>query len=103
MYAVIATGGKQYRVSAGEEIEVELLKGDVGDTVDLRPVMLVDDQGAVTTGRDIGDATVSATITGQAKGPKITVFTYKNKSRQHKKTGHRQRYTLLKVGDLSRG
>lgn len=100
MYAVIATGGKQYRVAPGDEIEVELLTGDVGDAVELRAVMLVDDDGDVTVGPDLEDRAVKATITGHGKGEKITVFTYKNKTRQRRKQGHRQRYTTIKVGDL---
>lgn len=100
MYAVIATGGKQYRVEAGDELDVEKLDGEVGDDVDLTPVMLVDDDGDVTVGGDLEGATVPATITGHGKGDKITVFTYKNKTRQRRKQGHRQLYTTIKVGDL---
>lgn len=100
MYAVIATGGKQYRVAPGDEIEVEKLAGAVGDAVDLRPVMLVGDDGDVTVGSDLADRAVKATITGHGKGQKITVFTYKNKTRQRKKQGHRQRYTTVKVEEI---
>ncbi|MBW3577583.1 MAG: 50S ribosomal protein L21 [Actinobacteria bacterium] len=100
MYAVIATGGKQYRVAPGDELRVEKLDGQVGDPVELRAVMVVDDDGTVTTGRDLGDRAVAATITGHGKGKKITVFTYKNKTRQRKKRGHRQRYTTVKVEQL---
>lgn len=100
MYAVVATGGKQYRVAQGEEFRVEKLDGEVGDTVTLRPVMLVDDDGAVVVGRNLENRTVTATITGHGKGEKITVFTYKNKTRQRKKKGHRQLYTTLRVEDL---
>ncbi len=101
MYAVIATGGKQYRVEAGDELEVEKLDGEVGDDVDLTPVMLVDDDGDVTVGEDLDGTTVPATITEHGRGDKITVFTYKNKTRQRRKQGHRQPYTTIKVGNLS--
>lgn len=100
VYAVIATGGKQYRVVAGDELEVERLDGAVGDTVELRPVMLVDDDGAVTAGSAIADRAVRATITGHGKGEKIRVFTYKNKTRQRRRLGHRQRLTTVRVDSI---
>ena len=97
MYAVIATGGKQYRVEPGQEILVERLAGDVGSSVSLTPVLLVDDDGAVTTGTDLGERQVSATITGHDLAKRIRVFTYKNKSRQHKRRGHRQQRTTIRI------
>lgn len=100
MYAVIATGGKQYRVQTGEELVVERLKGDVGDAVELRPIMVVGEDGDVTAGGDIGDRVVKATITGHGRGKKIRVFNYKNKSRQHKRAGHRQHQTTIKVDEI---
>ena len=86
MYALIKTGGKQYKVEAGATITVERLSGDVGESVDFTPVMLVDGSD-VTVGADIGDRTVSGTIDEHVKGEKLTVFTYKNKTRQRKKNG----------------
>ncbi len=100
MYAVVATGGKQYRVAPGDEVQVEKLDGEVGDSVTLRPVMVVDDEGSVIVGPDLEGRTVTATITEHGKGKKITVFTYKNKTRQRKKKGHRQHYTTLKVEEV---
>lgn len=100
MYAVVATGGKQYRVAPGDEVQVEKLDGEVGDRVALRPLMVVDDEGAVAIGPDLEERTVTATITGHGKGKKITIFNYKNKTRQRKKKGHRQLYTTLKVEGL---
>ncbi|MTV27277.1 50S ribosomal protein L21 [Nitriliruptoraceae bacterium ZYF776] len=100
MYAVVATGGKQYRVQPGQELTVEKLTGEVGGSIDLRPVMIVDDGGAVTTGTDLGDRTVSATITGHGRGDYIRVFTYKNKSRQHKRRGHRQPQTTIRIEEI---
>jgi large subunit ribosomal protein L21 len=97
VYAVIATGGKQYRVEPGTELTVEKLAGAVDDTVELRPVMIVDDEGNVTAGPDLAERAVTATITGHGKGEKIRVFTYKNKSRQHKRRGHRQQQTTIKI------
>ena len=100
MYAVIATGGKQYRVEPGQEVTVEKLEGDVGDAVELDCVVVVDDSGAVSAGPTVADRKVSATITGHEVGDKIRVFTYKNKSRQHKRRGHRQQHTTVKVDSI---
>lgn len=97
MYAVIATGGKQYRVAPGDELTVEKLNAEVGDSIELRPVLIVDDGGSVTAGTDLTGRTVSATVTGHDKGQKIRVFTYKNKSRQHKRRGHRQLRTTVRI------
>lgn len=100
MYAVIATGGKQYRVTPGDEVTVERLAGDVGEQVRLRPVLLVDDAGSVTTGPDIGERQVTATITEHDRAPRLRVFNYKNKSRQHKRRGHRQHRTTVRIDDV---
>lgn len=97
MYAVIATGGKQYRVQPGEELTVERLSGDVGDELDLRPVLVVSDDGDVVSGSDLAERTVRATITAHPLGERIRVFTYKNKSRQHKRRGHRQLHTTIRI------
>ncbi len=97
MYAVIATGGKQYRVEPGQQLTVEKLAGAVGDTVTLTPVMVVDDTGAVTAGKDLAGRSVDATITGHDRGDRIRVFTYKNKSRQRKRRGHRQQHTTIRI------
>ena len=99
MYAVIATGGKQYRVEPGQELIVEKLTGDVGDSLELPAVMVVDGDD-VTAGRDVAERTVKATIVGHDRGPKIRVFTYKNKSRQHKRRGHRQQRTSIRIDEI---
>jgi large subunit ribosomal protein L21 len=99
VYAVIATGGKQYRVEPGQELIVEKLAGEVGDSLDLQAVMVVDGDD-VTAGKDVADRTVKATIVGHDKGPKIRVFTYKNKSRQHKRRGHRQQRTSIRIDEI---
>ena len=99
MYAVIETGGKQYRVSEGERLDVERLSGD---ELSFKPVLLVDgDQ--VTAGPSIGGATVSARVVGEAKGPKIRGFTYKNKTRSRRHWGHRQHYSTIEITGISRG
>jgi large subunit ribosomal protein L21 len=100
VYAVIATGGKQYRVEPGQELTIEKLVGEVGDSVELAPVLVVDDEGGVTSGADLDGRAITATITGHDKGPRIRVFTYKNKSRQHKRRGHRQLRTTIKIEEI---
>jgi large subunit ribosomal protein L21 len=101
MYAVIHTGGKQYRVAEGDRIDVERLVGD--DEVTLRPVMLVDGDQVLATPSQLGDASVTARIVGEAKGPKIKGFTYKNKSNERKHWGHRQKYSTIEITGITRG
>lgn len=102
MYAVIATGGKQHRVAEGDIIEVERLGVDEGAAVELRPVLLVDGDTVLATQADLGGATVSATVLGATKGPKINGFTYKNKTNNRKRWGHRQHYTQIQITGISR-
>jgi large subunit ribosomal protein L21 len=102
MYAVIATGGKQHRVAEGDVIEVERLGVGEGETVDLRPVLLVDGDTVLATPDDLGGASVSARVVGDAKGPKINGFTYKNKTNNRRRWGHRQHYTRIEITGISR-
>ena len=97
MYAVIASGGRQDRVEPGQEMTVDTLPGEVGDTVSLDPVLVVDDDGNVVAGGDLDGRSVDAEITGHSRGEKIRVFTYKNKSRQRKRRGHRQDHTTIRI------
>ena len=103
MYAVIATGGKQERVEAGQRLNVELLGGDDGDQVSLRPVLLVDDGQVLATPSQLEGAVVSARIVGRAKGPKINGFTYKSKTNQRRRYGHRQHYTVIEITSIAKG
>ena len=98
MYAVIHTGGKQYRVAEGDRLDVERL---VGDEVTLRPVMLVDGENVLATPAELGAASVTARIVGEAKGPKIKGFTYKNKSNERRHWGHRQHYSTIEITGIS--
>lgn len=95
MYAVILTGGKQYRVSEGDVIDVERLSGNVGDTVEF-PVLLTADNGVVAAGPDV-KAVVKAEIVSFVRAKKIVVFKYKPKKNERKKNGHRQGYTRVKI------
>ena len=100
MYAVIHTGAKQYRVAEGDRLDVERLDGD---EVTLRPVMLVDGESVLATPSELGGAAVTARIVGAAKGPKIKGFTYKNKSNQRKRWGHRQHYSTIEIVGITKG
>ena len=99
-FAVIQTGGKQYKVAVGDEIAVEKLTGDykVGDVVTISEVVLTDDGTKTTLGAPfIKGSTVSATITESGKLDKVMVVRYRQKSRYHKRNGHRQPYMTLKI------
>ena len=102
MYAVIATGGKQYRVKVGDTLDVEKLAASDDGSVELRPLLFVGDDGAVTSGRDaLAGVTVKATVVEQVKGPKLTVFKYKNKTGYRNKNGHRQPLTRIRVDEIT--
>jgi large subunit ribosomal protein L21 len=103
MYAVIKSGGKQEKVEAGQILNVEKLGRDVGDVVELTPVMLVDGDTVLATPDQLSGATVTAKVVGETKGPKITGFTYKNKSNERKRWGHRQHYSSIEITGISKG
>jgi large subunit ribosomal protein L21 len=100
MYAVIETGGKQYRVAEGDRVDVERLGGD---EVTLRPVLVVDGQQVLATRDQLSGASVTARVVGATKGPKIRGFTYKNKSNERRHWGHRQRYSTIEIIGISKG
>ncbi len=101
MYAVVTTGGKQYRVEEEQVLEVELL-GEIGSSVNLAPVMYVDGKTVLATPNELDSVTVTAEIVGEIKAEKIAGFTYKNKSNQRRRWGHRQRYNEIKITQISR-
>ncbi len=101
MYAVVETGGKQYRVTVGQTIEVEKLPFAVGEKVELDKVLLVADGDEVKVGQPIvKGAKVLATVVEHGKGKKIIVFKYKPKERYRRKKGHRQAYTRLRIEEI---
>lgn len=101
MYAVVRTGGKQYRVQEGRTVTVERLAGEPGDTVELGDVLLLDDGANVTVGAPtVAGARVLGTIAEQGRAKKVIVFRYKAKTRARKKNGHRQQFTRLTVEDI---
>jgi large subunit ribosomal protein L21 len=101
MYAVIQTGGKQYRVEEGQRLDVERL-GDA-DEVTLTPVLVVDGSSVLATPAQLSGAAVTARVVGTARGPKITGFTYKNKSNERKRWGHRQHYATIEITGITKG
>ncbi|MGZ4735659.1 MAG: 50S ribosomal protein L21 [Acidimicrobiia bacterium] len=102
MYAVIATGGKQYKVESGQVLDVERLGADEGE-VELRPVLLVDGASVLATPDQLGGATVTAKVVGEGRGPKINGFVYKPKSNNRKRWGHRQKYTTIEITAITKG
>ena len=101
MYAVIQTGGKQYKVAPGEEVNVEKLDGEVGDQIYFDKVLLVSKDGSVTVGKPVLENTrVVARITRQGRGPKIVVFKFRRRKGYRKKQGHRQDFTGVKIVEI---
>ncbi len=102
MYAIIKTGGKQYQVATGDQVRVEKLPGNVGDTVELDDVLLVVENGNTVVGKPIVDgAKVKATISEQGKHRKINVFKKKKRKGYRLMKGHRQPYTSLKIDEIT--
>ena len=100
MYAIIATGGKQYKVSEGDVIRVEKLDVEAGNAVTFDQVIAVSDNG-LKVGEAVANATVSATVMDQGRARKVIVYKYKRKTGYHKKNGHRQPYTQVKIEKIN--
>jgi len=100
MFAVVRTGGKQYRVTAGDKIAVEKLAGAAGDVVTLADVLLAGEDGQLA---DAGKVTVSAEIIAQAKSEKVVVFKKRRRHNYRRKNGHRQQMTLLRITAVGEG
>ncbi len=100
MYAIIATGGKQYKVSEGDIITIEKLGVEAGERVTFDQVIAVSD-GELKVGNDVADATVEASVVKEGRGKKIIVYKYKRKTGYHKKNGHRQSYTQVKIEKIN--
>ncbi len=100
MYAIIATGGKQYKVSEGDVIRVEKLGAEAGETVTFDQVLAVSGDSGLKVGADVSGAAVTATVVKNGKGRKVIVYKYKRKSGYHKKNGHRQLFTQVKIDKI---
>ena len=100
MYAIIATGGKQYKVSEGDVVRVEKLDAEAGDSVTFDKVIAVSDK-KLKVGADVAKVTVEATVEKQGRAKKVIVYKYKRKTGYHKKNGHRQAYTEVKINKIN--
>ncbi len=101
MYAIVRSGGQQQKVSVGDVIEIDKVAQQVGDSVSLPVVMLVDGEKVTTGSEALGQASVTVEVLGATKGPKITIMKFKNKTGYRKRQGHRQKYTQVRVTDIS--
>ena len=100
MYAIIATGGKQYKVSEGDIITIEKLGVEAGEKVTFDQVLAVSDNG-IKVGADVANATVEASVVKEGRGKKVIVYKYKRKTGYHKKNGHRQPFTQVKIEKIN--
>ena len=101
MYAIIATGGKQYKVAEGDIITIEKLGVDAGETVTFDQVLAVNDGKLVVGDPIVANATVTASVIKEGKGSKVIVYKYKRKTGYHKKNGHRQAFTQVKIDKIN--
>ncbi|WP_226438340.1 50S ribosomal protein L21 [Rhodococcus yananensis] len=96
-YAIVKTGGKQYKVAEGDLVKVEKIEGEPGAAVSLSPVLVVDGAELTTDADKLAKVSVTAEIVEHTKGPKIRIHKFKNKTGYHKRQGHRQKLTVVKV------
>ncbi|BBF42342.1 LSU ribosomal protein L21p [Lachnospiraceae bacterium KM106-2] len=101
MYAIIATGGKQYKVAEGDVIRVEKLGVEAGETVTFDQVLVVNNGEVKVGAPTVAGANVTATVVGEGKAKKVVVYRYKRKSGYHKKNGHRQQFTQVKIEKIN--
>ncbi len=100
MYAIIATGGKQYKVSEGDIITIEKLGVEAGEKVTFDQVLAVSDNG-MKVGADVANASVEASVVKEGRGKKVIVYKYKRKTGYHNKNGHRQAFTQVKIEKIN--
>src|SRR5690606_22573908 len=101
MFAVIKTGGKQYKVAAGDVLEVELLAGEAGDKIEFDQVLAVGAGKDLKVGQAVGAAKVKAEVIGRTRGPKLIVFKKRRRQNSRRKNGHRQSYTAVKILEIA--
>ena len=101
MYAIIATGGKQYKVSEGDEIRVEKLGAEEGESVTFDQVLAVSTDEGLKAGADAANATVTGSVVKNGRAKKVIVYRYKRKTGYHKKNGHRQYFTQVKIDKIN--
>jgi large subunit ribosomal protein L21 len=103
VYAIVKTGGKQYKVAVGDTVEIEKLAGAAGASVTLPALLLVDGETVTSDTKALAGVTVSAEVLAQTKGPKISIMKYKNKTGYKKRMGHRQQLTSVRVTEITKG
>ena len=97
MYAIVRSGGRQHKVAVGDILDIDLVSEGVGETVNLQPLLLVDDGTVTSDAKVLGKVSVTAEVLAETKGPKIRIIKFKNKTGYKKRQGHRQRYTQVKI------
>ena len=97
VYAIVRSGGRQHKVAVGDIVEIDRVADEVGSSISLQPLMLVDGDDITTDVDGLGKASVTAEVLGEVKGPKIRILKFKNKTGYKKRQGHRQKYTQVKV------
>ena len=97
MYAIVRSGGRQLKVSVGDVVQIDLIGDEVGESVSFTPLLLVDGDAITSDAAKLSEVSVTAEVLGLAKGPKIRIIKYKNKTGYKKRQGHRQRYTQVKI------
>ena len=97
MYAIVRSGGRQHKVAVGDILDIDLVSEGVGETVNLQPLLLVDDGTVTSDAKALGKVSVTAEVLAETKGPKIRTIKFKNKTGYKKRQGHRQRYTQVKI------
>lgn len=102
MYAIVKTGGKQYKVAEGDLVKIEKIEGEPGASVSLAPILVVDGAELTSDADALAKASVAAEIVEQTKGPKIRIHKFKNKTGYHKRQGHRQKLTVVKITGISK-
>ena len=100
MYAIVRSGGRQHRVAVGDVLEVDRTDAEVGSSLALQPVLLVDGDTVTSDSAALGNVSVTAEVLAETKGPKIHILKFKNKTGYRKRQGHRQRYTQVKVTEI---
>jgi large subunit ribosomal protein L21 len=101
VYAIVRSGGTQQKVAVGDVIEIDKVASAAGESVSLPVLLLVDGESVTSDADTLAKASVTAEVVGATKGPKITILKYKNKTGYRKRQGHRQKYTQVKVTDIS--
>ena len=102
MYAIVRSGGNQQKVSVGDVIDVDRLDAEVGSSVSLRAVLLVDGDTVTTDAKKLVGVKVNAEVLGGVKGPKLNIMHYRNKTGYRRRLGHRQKYTQVKITDIKK-